>query len=87
MKEDIISEVVVLYIGLFGWAVYRSGDVSLSFLVVTGVLLTLFPLTVLAHRRVFQSWLSKYRLYPYSFIALALVPMLSGILIISSLFQ
>ena len=87
MKEDIISEVVVLYIGLFGWAVYRSGDVSLSFLVVTGVLLTLFPLTILAHRRVFQRWLSSYKQYPYSFIALALVPMLSGVLIISSLFK
>ena len=59
MKEDIISEVVVLYIGLFGWAVYRSGDVSLSFVAVTGVLLSLFPLMLLSHRRVFQRWLSS----------------------------
>ncbi len=87
MKEDIICEFVVLYIGLFAWAVYLSGDVSLSFVAVTGVLLSLFPLMLISHRRVFQSWLSKYRLYPYNFIALALVPMLSGILIISSLFK
>lgn len=85
--EDLFVDMVVLYTVLFGAMVYRTGDVFMSFLVVTGVLLTLFPLTILAHRRVFQSWLSKYRLYPYSFIALALVPMLSGILIISSLFK
>jgi len=85
--EDLVVDMVVLYTVLFGAMVYRTGDVFMSFLVVTGVLLTLFPLTILAHRRVFQSWLSKYRLYPYSFIALALVPMLSGILIISSLFK
>jgi len=87
MKEDIISEVVVLYIGLFGWAVYRSGDVSLSFVAVTGVLLSLFPLMLLSHRRVFQSWLSKYQLYPYNFIALALIPMVIGVLLISSQFK
>lgn len=85
--EDLVVDMVVLYTVLFGAMVYRTGDVFMSFLVVTGVLLTLFPLTILAHRRVFQSWLSKYRMYPYSFIALALVPMLSGILIISSLFK
>lgn len=85
--EDVISDVVVLYIGLFGWGVYRSDDVYMSFLAVTGVLLSLFPLILLSHRMVFQSWLSKYRLYPYNFIALAFVPMLSGILIISSLFK
>lgn len=85
--EDLVVDMVVLYTVLFGAMVYRTGGVFMSFLVVTGVLLTLFPLTILAHRRVFQSWLSKYRLYPYSFIALALVPMLSGILIISSLFK
>ena len=87
MMEDLVVDMVVLYTVLFGAMVYRTGDVFMSFLVVTGVLLTLFPLTILAHRRVFQGWLSKYRLYPYSFIALALVPMLSGILIISSLFK
>ena len=85
--EDLVVDMVVLYTVLFGAMVYRTGDVFMSFLVVTGVLLSLFPLILLAHRRVFQSWLSKYRLYPYSFIALALVPMLSGILIISSLFK
>ena len=85
--EDLVVDMVVLYTVLFGAMVYRTGDVFMSFLVVTGVLLTLFPLTILAHRRVFQSWLSKYRLYPYSFIALALVPMSCGVLIISSLFQ
>ena len=85
--EDVISDVVVLYIGLFGWGVYRSDDVYMSFLAVTGVLLSLFPLILLAHRRVFQRWLSSYKQYPYSFIALALVPMSCGVLIISTLFQ
>lgn len=87
MKEDVICEVVVLYIGLFGYGVYRSGDVFLSFVAATGALLTFFPLLILSQRRAFQSWLSKYRLYPYNIIALALVPMSCGILIISSLFN
>lgn len=85
--EDLVVDMVVLYTVLFGAMVYRTGDVYMSFLVVTGVLLTLFPLTILAHRRVFQRWLSSYKQYPYSFIALALVPMSCGVLIISSLFQ
>lgn len=85
--KDVIIEVLVLYTGLFGAVVYRWGDVYMSFLVVTGVLLSLFPLILLAHRRVFQRWLSSYKQYPYSFIALALVPMSCGVLIISTLFQ
>ena len=52
--EDLVVDMVVLYTVLFGAMVYRTGDVFMSFLVVTGVLLTLFPLTILAHRRVFQ---------------------------------
>lgn len=55
--EDLVVDMVVLYTVLFGAMVYRTGDVFMSFLVVTGVLLTLFPLTILAHRRVFQRWL------------------------------
>lgn len=85
--EDVVIEAIVLYIGLFGAVVYRWGDVYMAFWGVTGVLLTLFPLMLLLRRKVFIAWLSKYQLYPYNFIALALVPMLSGVLIISSLFK
>ena len=85
--KDVVIEAIVLYIGLFGAVVYRWGDVYMAFWGVTGVLLSLFPLILLAHRRVFQRWLSSYKQYPYSFIALALVPMSCGVLIISSLFQ
>ena len=82
--KDVVIEAIVLYIGLFGAVVYRWGDVSMAFLGVTGVMLSLFPFVLLLHRGVFQSWLSKYRLYPYNFIALALIPMVIGILLISS---
>ena len=85
--KDVVIEAIVLYIGLFGAVVYRWGDVYMAFWGVTGVLLSLFPLILLAHRRAFQRWLSSYKQYPYSFIALALVPMSCGVLIISTLFQ
>lgn len=82
--EDVVIEAIVLYIGLFGAVVYRWGDVYMAFWGVTGVLLTLFPLMLLLRRKVFIAWLSKYQLYPYNFIALALIPMVIGILLISS---
>ena len=85
--KDVIIEVLVLYTGLFGAVVYRWGDVYMAFWGVTGVLLTLFPLMLLLRRKVFIAWLSKYQLYPYNFIALALIPMVIGILIISSQFK
>ena len=82
--KDVVIEVIVLYVGLFGAVVYRWGDVYMAFWGVTGVLLTLFPLMLLLRRKVFIAWLSKYQLYPYNFIALALIPMVIGILLISS---
>ena len=82
--KDVVIEAIVLYIGLFGAVVYRWGDVYMAFWGVTGVLLTLFPLLLLLRRKVFIAWLSKYQLYPYNFIALALIPMVIGILLISS---
>jgi hypothetical protein len=82
--EDVVIEAIVLYVGLFGAVVYRWGDVYMAFWGVTGVLLTLFPLMLLLRRKVFIAWLSKYQLYPYNFIALALIPMVIGILLISS---
>ena len=82
--KDVVIEAIVLYIGLFGAVVYRWGDVYMAFWGVTGVLLTLFPLMLLLRRKVFIAWLSKYQLYPYNFIALALIPMVIGILLISS---
>ena len=84
MMKDVVIEVTVLYTGLFGAVVYRWGDVSMAFLGVTGVMLSLFPLMLLSQRKVFIAWLSKYQLYPYNFIALALIPMVIGILLISS---
>ena len=85
--KDVVIDVIVLYVGLFGAVVYRWGDVYMAFLAVTGFMLTIFPLLLLLRRKVFIAWLSKYQLSPYNFIALALVPMLSGVLIISSLFK
>lgn len=82
--KDVVIDVIVLYVGLFGAVVYRWGDVYMAFWGVTGVLLTLFPLLLLLRRKVFIAWLSKYQLYPYNFIALALIPMVIGILLISS---
>lgn len=82
--KDVIIEVLVLYTGLFGAVVYRWGDVYMAFLAVTGFMLTIFPLLLLLRRKVFIAWLSKYQLYPYNFIALALIPMVIGILLISS---
>ena len=82
--KDVVIEAIVLSTGLFGAVVYRWGNVYMAFLAVTGVMLSLFPFVLLLHRRAFQSWLSKYRLYPYNFIALALIPMVIGILLISS---
>ena len=82
--ENVVIEAIVLYVGLFGAVVYRWGDVYMAFWGVTGVLLTLFPLMLLLRRKVFIAWLSKYQLYPYNFIALALIPMVIGILLISS---
>ena len=82
--KDVVIEMIVLYTGLFGAVVYRWGDVYMAFLGVTGVMLFLFPLMLLSRRKVFIAWLSKYQLYPYNFIALALIPMVVGILIISS---
>ena len=82
--KDVVIEAIVLYVGLFGAVVYRWGDVYMDFWGVTGVLLTLFPLMLLLRRKVFIAWLSKYQLYPYNFIALALIPMVIGILLISS---
>ena len=82
--KDVVIEAIVLYVGLFGAVVYRWGDVYMAFWGVTGVLLTLFPLMLLLRRKVFIAWLSKYQLYPYNFIALALIPMVIGILLISS---
>ena len=82
--KDVVIEAIVLYIGLFGAVVYRWGDVYMAFWGVTGFLLTLFPLMLLLRRKVFIAWLSKYQLYPYNFIALALIPMVVGILLISS---
>ena len=85
--KDVVIEVIVLYVGLFGAVVYRWGDVYMAFWGVTGVLLTIFPLLLLLRRKVFIAWLSKYQLYPYNFIALALIPMVIGILLISSQFK
>ena len=85
--KDVVIEVIVLYVGLFGAVVYRWGDVYMAFWGVTGVLLTLFPLLLLLRRKVFIAWLSKYQLYPYNFIALALIPMVIGVLLISSQFK
>ena len=82
--KDVVIEAIVLYVGLLGAVVYRWGDVYMAFWGVTGVLLTLFPLMLLLRRKVFIAWLSKYQLYPYNFIALALIPMVIGILLISS---
>ena len=82
--KDVVIEAIVLYTGLFGAVVYRWGDVYMAFWGVTGVLLTLFPLMLLLRRKVFIAWLSKYQLYPYNFIALALIPMVIGILLISN---
>ena len=82
--KDVVIEAIVLYVGLLGAVVYRWGDVYMAFWGVTGVLLTLFPLLLLLRRKVFIAWLSKYQLYPYNFIALALIPMVIGILLISS---
>ena len=82
--KDVVIEAIVLSTGLFGAVVYRWGNVYMAFLAVTGVMLSLFPFVLFLHRRVFQSWLSKYRLYPYNFVALALIPMVIGILLISS---
>ena len=82
--KDVVIEMIVLYTGLFGAVVYRWGDVYMAFFAVTGVMLFLFPLMLLSRRKVFIAWLSKYQLYPYNFIALALIPMVVGILIISS---
>ena len=84
MMEDVVIKMIVLYTGLFGAVVYRWGDVYMAFLAVTGFMLLLFPLMLLSQRKVFIAWLSKYPLYPYNFIALALVPMVIGILLISS---
>ena len=84
MMKDVVIEMIVLYTGLFGAVVYRWGDVYMAFFAVTGVMLFLFPLMLLSRRKVFIAWLSKYQLYPYNFIALALIPMVVGILIISS---
>lgn len=64
MIEDVVIEMTVLYIGLFGAVVYRWGDVYLAFLAVTGVMLSLFPLVLLSHRRFFQNWLSKLQVIP-----------------------
>ena len=85
--KDVIIEVLVLYTGLFGAVVYRWGDVYMAFLAVTGFMLTIFPLMLLLRRKVFIAWLSKYQLYPYNFIALALIPMVIGVLLISSQFK
>ena len=85
--KDVVIEVIVLYVGLFGAVVYRWGDVYMAFLAVTGFMLTIFPLLLLLRRKVFIAWLSKYQLYPYNFIALALIPMVIGILLISSQFK
>ncbi|MBR2203971.1 MAG: hypothetical protein IJ914_07275 [Prevotella sp.] len=82
--KDVVIDVIVLYVGLFGAVVYRWGDVYMAFLAVTGFMLTIFPLMLLLRRKVFIAWLSKYQLYPYNFIALALIPMVIGILLISS---
>ena len=82
--KDVVIDVIVLYVGLFGAVVYRWGDVYMAFLAVTGFMLTIFPLLLLLRRKVFIAWLSKYQLYPYNFIALALIPMVIGILLISS---
>ena len=82
--DNVVIEAIVLYVGLCGAVVYRWGDVYMAFWGVTGVLLTLFPLMLLLRRKVFIAWLSKYQLYPYNFIALALIPMVIGILLISS---
>ncbi len=82
--KDVVIEAIVLYIGLFGAVVYHWGDFYMAFWGVTGVLLTLSPLLLLLRRKVFIAWLSKYQLYPYNFIALALIPMVIGILLISS---
>ena len=85
--KDVVIEVTVLYTGLFGAVVYRWGDVYMAFFAVTGFMLSLFPLMLFSQRKVFKAWLSKYQLYPYNFIALALIPMLSGILIITTLIK
>jgi len=82
--KDVVIDVIVLYVGLFGAVVYRWGDVYMALWGVTGVLLTIFPLLLLLRRKVFIAWLSKYQLYPYNFITLALIPMVIGILLISS---
>lgn len=82
--KDVVIDVIVLYVGLFGAVVYHWGDVYMAFLAVTGFMLTIFPLLLLLRRKVFIAWLSKYQLYPYNFIALALIPMVIGILLISS---
>ena len=82
--KDVVIEMIVLYTGLFGAVVYRWGYVYTAFYAVTGVMLFLFPLMLLSRRKVFIAWLSKYQLYPYNFIALALIPMVIGILLISS---
>lgn len=85
--KDVVIDVIALYVGLFGAVVYRWGDVYMAFLAVTGFMLTIFPLMLLLRRKVFIAWLSKYQLYPYNFIALALIPMVIGILLISSQFK
>lgn len=84
--KDFIIQWLTFYVVMLGACVYRWSDVDvyLVILVVTGVMLTLFPLLLLSRRKVFIAWLSKYQLYPYNIIALALVPMVMGILIISS---
>ena len=87
MTEDLVADVTVPYVGLLGAGIYRTGDVFISLLLVTGVLLLLFPLMLLFHRRAFQSWLSKYKFYPYNLIALTLISMSCGFLMVSSLFK
>ena len=57
--KDVVIDVIVLYVGLFGAVVYRWGDVYMAFWGVTGVLLTLSPLLLLLRRKGFIAWLSK----------------------------
>lgn len=39
MTEDLVADVTVPYVGLLGAGIYRTGDVFISLLLVTGVLL------------------------------------------------